>query len=252
MNVQDLLWGKGPRLHVHKGEAQSFQVSDEVLRFIADRVNEGMRTLETGAGITTLLFAMKRCLHTCIAPVREEIQRIRDFAGENELRLDTVTFEIDKSENVLPRLGNDSLDLILIDGSHGFPVPFIDWYYTGDRLKVGGLLILDDTELWSVYVLKQFLMAEPEWKIEQDFWPRSVAFRKTKEGSCAKNEFWQPYVVKQTIDLLYPDHIDMIRPHLPREVLAERERQSAPRWLIPGQRARRFAKRVLRHLERRL
>ncbi len=124
---------------------------------------------------------------------------------------------------MLPRLPADPLDLVLIDGSHGFPVPLIDWFYTADRLKVGGLLVLDDTQLWSVHILKQFLLLEPEWQIEQDFWPRSAVFRKTKPGTCAKNEFSQPFVVKQTIDLLYPDHIDMIRPYVPADVMAERE-----------------------------
>jgi len=226
MNVHDLLWGKGPLLHVHDGEARSWQVMNEVLLFIADHALEGCRTLETGAGVTTLLFAMNRCVHTCVAPFADEIQRIRDYAREKDLRLDTVTFEVDTSDRVLPRLQTDPLDIVLLDGAHGFPVPLIDWYYTADRLKVGGFLILDDTQLWSVNILKQFLLLEPEWQIERDFWPRSAIFRKSKPGTCAKNEFAQRFVVKQTIDLLYPDHIEMIRPYVPEALVADLERQA--------------------------
>jgi hypothetical protein len=248
MNVQDLLSGKGPLLHLNRGQAQSWQVMDEVMLFIADHARPGSRTLETGTGVTTLMFAMNRCLHTCIAPLAGEIQRIRDYAKLNDVGLDTVTFEIDTSERVLPWLPADPLDLVLLDGAHGFPVPLIDWFYTADRLIVGGLLVLDDTELWSVNILKEFLLQEPEWQIERDFWPRSAAFRKIKTGTCAKNEFSQPFVVKQTIDLLYPDHIDMIRPYLPAGAVAERDQQVRDR--AKGVRA--FAKRALRYLERKL
>ncbi len=64
MNVQDLLSGKGPRLHVSRGEAQSWQVMDEVMLFIAEHARPGSRTVETGTGVTTLLFALNRCMHT--------------------------------------------------------------------------------------------------------------------------------------------------------------------------------------------
>ena len=252
MNVQDLLWGKGPLLHVQNGEARSWQVMNEILLFIADHTGEGCRTLETGTGVTTLLFAMNRCVHTCVAPLADEIQRIRDYAREKDLRLDTVTFELDTSERVLPNLRADPLDMVLLDGSHGFPVPLIDWYYTADRLKVGGFLILDDTQLWSVNILKQFLLLEPEWELERDFWPRSAVFRKTKPGTCAKNEFQQLFVVKQTIELLYPDHIEMIRPYVPRELMPDRELEAGAGRLISFERARGVAKRVLRCLERKL
>ncbi|MCW8926658.1 MAG: class I SAM-dependent methyltransferase [Xanthomonadales bacterium] len=252
MNVQDLMWGKGPRLHVNEGQSKSYQVADEVLLFLAEHAHDEMHTLETGIGVSTLLFAMNRCVHTCIAPIADEVERIRDFAREKALPLDTVTFLIDTSERVLPGLEGNALDLVLIDGAHGFPVPFIDWYYTADRLKVGGLLVLDDTQLWPVHVLKEFLLREPEWRLEKDFLPRSTVFRKTQPGSCVKNEFWQPYVVDRTIELLYPGHIDMIQPYLPADAIHDWERRERPGSLLNLRRARAFAKRVLRYLHRKL
>lgn len=252
MNVQDLLWGKGPRLHVNEGQAQSYQVMDEVLLFLAEQAREGLHTLETGIGVSTLLFAMNRCEHTCIAPLAEEVERTQNFAREKALPLDTVTFQIDTSERALPSLEGEPLDLVLIDGAHGFPVPFIDWYYTADRLKVGGLLILDDTQLWPVHVLKEFLLREPEWHLEKDFLPRSAVFRKVQPGSCVKNEFWQPYVVDKTIELLYPGHISLIRPYLPTGALDAWERSERPGSRLTLRRARAFTKRTLRYLHRKL
>ena len=131
-------------------------------------------------------------------------------------------------------------------------MPYIDWYYTADRLKVGGLLVLDDTQLGPVHVLKEFLSKEPEWQLEENFLPRSAVFRKVRPGSCVKNEFWQPYVVDKTIELLYPGHIHLIRPYLPPGALDEWERRKRPGALFNLRHARAFAKRVLRYLHRKL
>jgi len=55
--------------------------------------------------------------------------------------------------------------VVFIDGMHAFPWPMLDWYYTADRLKVGGLMMLDDTQMQSVAVLSEFLKADhPRWK----------------------------------------------------------------------------------------
>ena len=239
-------------MHMNEGRACSYQVTDEVLLFLAGHAREGMHTLETGIGVSTLLFAMNRCVHTCIAPLADEVGRVRDFAREKALPLDTVTFRIDMSERVLPGLKGEALDLVLIDGAHGFPVPFIDWYYTADRLKIGGLLILDDTQLWPVHVLKEFLLREPEWRLEKDFPPRSGVFRKAQPGSCVKNEFRQPYVVDKTIELLYPGHIELIRPYLPADAIDDWEQRERPGSLFNLRCARAFVKRALRYLHRKL
>ena len=33
----------------------------------------------------------------------------------------------------------DLLRFLDIDGAHAFPIPFLDWYYTGPKLKPRGL-----------------------------------------------------------------------------------------------------------------
>ena len=212
MRVQDLLWGKGPKLHQSAGVPHSWQVSDDVLQFIDGHVTQETSTLETGAGVTTVLFAISGSKHTCIVPFVDEVDRIKAFCAEHGISLANVTFVIERSEFALPRLDPGQLDLVLIDGAHGFPSPLIDWYFTADRLRVGGYLVLDDTWLWSVNVLKQFLMQEPEWRLYRDMWPRSAIFSKVGDASSAKNEFAQPFVVTQTVNLLFPDNIHLIRP----------------------------------------
>src|SRR5205823_6508985 len=116
----------------------------------------------------------------------------------NEIRIDRLTFYPDLSETILPGLECEPLDLVLIDGRHGFPAPFIDFYYTANKIKINGLLVIDDTWLWTGDVLKQLLLSEPEWRLEADFSPRTSVFRKLAEGSESKEWTQQNFVVNNS------------------------------------------------------
>ena len=59
------------------------------------------------------------------------------------------------------------------------PWPFIDWFYTADKLKVGGLCVIDDIHLESVLDLVKFLKEEPRWEFVWELPRRTIAFRKT-------------------------------------------------------------------------
>ena len=175
-----------------------FMLSESVLRFVEGEIGEASMTLETGAGISTILFAIKHTTHISVVPYAGEADRIRAYCLEHDIAIDRLNFEVGRSEVVLPRLTLPPLDLVLIDGRHGFPTPFIDWYYTTQALRVGGLLVIDDTHLWTGYVLKRFLQSESEWRLEQDFFPRASAFRKVAEGSDSKSWTEQPYMLRKT------------------------------------------------------
>ena len=57
----------------------SFGVGPKVLRWIADRLTGDMITLETGAGLTTVLFATLARHHYCCTGSRLETDKIRDY-----------------------------------------------------------------------------------------------------------------------------------------------------------------------------
>ena len=196
MRLDDIL-SDPPKVH---GEGDvSFQLSDEVLRFIDERTREqGSTTLETGAGISTIVFALHHSRHICITPDAAQGERITAYCLHNGIAVDGLTFEIGRSEHVLPRLALPPLDLVLIDGRHGFPSPFIDWYYTAEALKPGGRLIIDDVQLWTGHELRSFLLGEREWQLERDFGGRASAFIKLLEGSHTKSWTEQGYVMRQT------------------------------------------------------
>jgi predicted O-methyltransferase YrrM len=196
MNLTDIIKNP-PTAHreLENGEFYSMGLTEEVLNFISTHIDDSSHTLETGCGLSTAVLALLGARHICITPVESEIERIQDYCKLNDIPTNAITFYPSDSEIVLPNLECAPLDLVLIDGRHGFPAPFIDFYYTADKLKIGGLLVIDDTYLWTGDVLKQLLLLEPEWEIEADFAPRACVFRKLAEGTESKEWTQQQFVV---------------------------------------------------------
>lgn len=193
-SLVDTLIEHTPRLYPRRdGVRVSFSVSPSLLRYLDGTLHPGMRTLETGAGVSTILFLAKGCQHTAIAPSAGLHENIRAWCGEAGIEAGGLTFHDACSEAVLPGFDAGELDLVLIDGRHAFPTPFIDWYYTAPKLKVGGVLVVDDTHLWAPRVLSAFLRCEGEWEFVTQLERRTAVFRKRAEGSHGK--YWQdqPY-----------------------------------------------------------
>jgi len=188
--------------HLHGASADGtwheWALGGEALRLLSSRLQPGWRTLETGAGVSTVLFAMQDTQHTCIVPDPEEVARITEFCAAHGISTDRVTFIEQNSEDALPRLEPEPLDLVLLDGSHSFPSVFIDWYYTARRLKIGGWLFVDDTHIWTGRVLREFLQAEPDWELVEDFPYRTAIFRTRSPVFGVRNWIDQPYVVARS------------------------------------------------------
>ena len=77
MTLDELL-AKAPAMHPDAaGRPVAMEASVEVLRTIDREVGEGSRTLETGGGLSTLVFAMKGAVHDCVVPFADEVEYIR-------------------------------------------------------------------------------------------------------------------------------------------------------------------------------
>jgi Methyltransferase domain len=197
MDLQALL-DDPPSIHEYKGKLIVWGLLRPILDFIDGHVNDRSKTLETGSGLSTILFALKGGSHLCITPSQVEVDRIRDYCKQHGVSLQNVDFRVDLSENVLPELGADELDLALIDGGHGFPTPFMDWYFISSKLKTGGILIVDDIGIWTGRILKEFLISEPEWKLIEPFTEKTAIFVKEQSYRPSKEWVEQPYVVKRS------------------------------------------------------
>lgn len=193
--------------HDAEGRAVSWRLSEDALRFIDQRVRDGARTVETGEGMSTVLLASKGCGHTVVSPNHVVFTVIRDFCKKEGVPLDSVEFVEDFSEQALPRLELQDLDFALIDGCHGFPTPFLDWFYVAQSLKRGGVVLLDDTQIWTAAVLRDFLQSEKgNWRMVADWPGRACAFEKLIDAPPVSEWNMQPFVKEQTEAMERGDH----------------------------------------------
>jgi predicted O-methyltransferase YrrM len=196
-----------PAFHVDEGlRPVSLQASTDVLETIDAALRPGQRSVETGAGLSTIVFALRGADHVCVTPAVSEVEKIRAYCAAHAVDLGGVRFAIGRSEDVLPTLSLRDLDVALIDGGHGFPTPFVDWCYMAEPLRVGGLLVIDDIHLWTGRVLRDFLREEPGWTMRAEFPMRAVVFEKTAPMPALPEWFAQPFVRRRSHRAATPGH----------------------------------------------
>ena len=150
---------------IHRGREITWGISLDLATFIDEYVQPWHVTLETGSGLSTLVIARKGGRrHIAIAPDADEFQVIREFLVRHQIEAGSLETIVSRSQDYLPTAILPELDLVLIDGDHSFPAPFLDWYYTADRLKVGGLMAVDDADIVTGTFLVDFMRADPKWE----------------------------------------------------------------------------------------
>jgi hypothetical protein len=171
-----------------------WSTEESCYRFLAEHCPPGARSLETGSGISTILFAAWGAEHRCVTPGDVEAAAILAYCDRHQLPVEGVTFDLGASDTVLPRLDPEAppLDLVLIDGCHGFPVPMIDWFYGAGRLRQGGVVVIDDIHLPAVRVLTNFLDRDPRWRSIQRT-PKWMAYERGNEGPLTEEWLFQPF-----------------------------------------------------------
>ena len=154
----------------------------EALAWLEENVQEGMSTLETGAGASTMVFAARGARHLVITPDAEEERRIRAECEERGIDTSNVTFHIGRSHEILPELDVRELELVLVDGAHGFPYPILDWWYLAPRLKKDGRMLLDDAYLPGIASIVDYARASESWQLEAPISFRTACIRKLRDG----------------------------------------------------------------------
>jgi predicted O-methyltransferase YrrM len=192
MTLDELLEAQPP---VHPlASTGTWSTSRSCYEFIAAHVQEGSRTLETGCGTSTALFALRGCIHTAVFLSAREGDRLRTWAEAHSVSLDRVTLLGGAgSDVVLPTLEQTPVDFVMIDGGHGYPLPQLDWLYAGSRLRRGGLLVVDDLQLYAPHQLASFLDADPRWTRVDGNW-KWCAWRRESEGPLAEGHTLQRFI----------------------------------------------------------
>jgi hypothetical protein len=154
----------------------------DALAWLEGNVRPGMTTLETGSGASTVVFAARGAAHTAISPVPDEHERIRAYCAAHGIPTDKLRFIADSSHTALMRDWTpEPLDVVLIDGAHGFPFPVLDWTYTAPHLRAGGRVLVDDAYQPAVNMLVRYLRSDPAWELETVPGHRTPVFRKLRD-----------------------------------------------------------------------
>jgi hypothetical protein len=163
----------------HGGGRDYFGLEWSALAWLERSVDGAMTTLETGCGASTIVFAAAGARHLTISPDAGEHRRVLAYCAAQDIATAGLRFIAEPSDVALMGAWQpEPLDLVLVDGAHGFPFPALDWYLTAAHLRVGGLVVLDDAYLPSVHVVVRFLRASTSWEQEPAIGYRTAAFRK--------------------------------------------------------------------------
>jgi FkbM family methyltransferase len=119
-----------------------------------------VNTVETGCGASTILFAEYSHRHVTFcfddrASSNSSVDFAESFPGFKSHRVEWVFGPTQRT--VLNHTLRDPVDLILLDGPHGFPFPEIEYFALYPWLKPEGVLILDDIHIPTIGHLFDFL-----------------------------------------------------------------------------------------------
>jgi hypothetical protein len=166
---------------------------------MAGVVGLGSKTLETGAGVSTVLFAGWGCEHICVVPGKKQPEAVLDYCRQSGIDTTSLSFVSQASEFALPELSRDTLlDLVFIDGNHGFPTPIIDWFYGASHLRQGGVVVFDDLQLPQVsHWLRWFLDRDPRWE-HLSSTAKWAAYRRHSSGQLSELSTNQNFLAPET------------------------------------------------------
>ena len=108
---------------------------------------------ESGCGKSTILFSNISKHHTvfCLDDSAEPESSVNYFKECSVTKLQNINIVFGPSQTTLPTWKSDHmLDVALIDGPHGFPFPELEYYYFYPKIKVGGILIVDDVHIPTI------------------------------------------------------------------------------------------------------
>ena len=148
------------------------------LEWLEGELRRDMTTLETGSGASTIVFAAAGTDHVAVTPDPDEETRVRTACDTLGISSATVSFAVGFSHDVLPTQPERSLDLVLLDGAHGFPYHILDWWHVAPQVKLGGRILLDDAYLPPVTAVVDHAQASSSWEVERSVGYRTVVVRK--------------------------------------------------------------------------
>jgi hypothetical protein len=145
-------------------------VSNEALRAMSERSPRPLaRSAETGTGRSTVLLSNLSQSHVVFTKDDRGDGDSLDRVRSSPLFVSTaVDFVIGRTQLTIPSYRfQEALDLVFIDGPHGFPFPVLEYYYLYPHVRPGGLLIVDDIQIPSIRFMFRFLSGDDMWRLDE-------------------------------------------------------------------------------------
>jgi methyltransferase family protein len=159
---------------------------------------------ETGAGNSTIMFLFMKPKHVYSISVDADVYpRVVEYCEKAGVAHDMLEYTVGRSEAVLPefaaglRAKNVQLDIALMDGGHGWPTVFVDFCYLNAGLRKGGLLIVDDLQIYAVNEFARWLARLPQFELVLNL-KKVLIFRKSWAFDYLSDFGAQPYIVERT------------------------------------------------------
>lgn len=165
------------------------------------------RSVETGAGKSTLLLSHLSEQHTVFA--LDAGQSLSNAADSRLLRKEHVCFIDGPSQHTLMNhTFSEPLQLVFIDGPHGFPFPNMEYWKLYPHLETGGLLVVDDIHIPTIGQLFDFLREDAMFRLIETV-GKTAFFERTgaEVFSPVEDGWWLQNYNTRRFPLPYAAHI---------------------------------------------
>jgi hypothetical protein len=184
---------------LHRAGTFSAVVLEAIVRHATARPVQ--HSVETGSGASTLLFSHVSEDHTVFA-MDFGTDSIRSIEHSPLLRREVVTFVEGPTQLMLPRHAfAHGLQLVLLDGPHGYPFPDLEYYHVYPHLDPDALLIVDDIQIPTITNLFDFISADEMFDL-QEVVETTAFFRRTDAPTFPQTEdgWWTQRYNKRALE----------------------------------------------------
>lgn len=174
-------------------------------------------TMETGTGLSTILFSHISKNHKVFT--LNDGNMMSTVINSELFNPRHVEFIEGPTQQTVPLYSfTNKFNVILLDGPHGYPFPDLEYYYLYPHLETGGILIIDDIVIPTIYNLFNFLKEDAMFELidvvggNTAFFKRTVSplFNRFGDGWWLQN-YNKFYPVDQSMLISEKNPIEQIR-----------------------------------------
>ncbi len=142
-------------------------------------------TAETGTGKSTLFFSHLSTDHNVFTrDDRGDGNSLRQVVESPLLNRAHVDFILGPTQQRLARYAfTDPLQIVVLDGPHGYPFPEMEYYYFYPHLDVNALLVIDDIHIPTICRLFEFLREDEMFDFLEIV--HTTAFLRRNQARCS-------------------------------------------------------------------